>query len=61
MLEGLMKERFHGRFKDDKEGFAKTFFEMSEKFTFDPNKKIKPTARLDDVSGLDVDGLIKGI
>ncbi len=40
-IKKLYFERVNGRFKEDREGFAKAYLQLCDKFTFDEGKKAK--------------------
>jgi len=46
-MDRLVRERFNGRYQNDKEGFAKAFLDFSENATYDKTKKINQPARFD--------------
>lgn len=39
-MKKLYKERIHGRFKSDRDGFTKAYIELSETLTYDKTKKL---------------------
>ena len=43
-MASLWKERVQGRFKDDREGFAKAFLDLKDNATFDETKKLSGSA-----------------
>ena len=43
-VKKLYKERIHGRFKSDRDGFTKAYIELSETLTYDKTKKLTQNA-----------------
>ena len=44
-MQKLIEERFHGKYKDDSEGFAQAFMQFSDVVTYDQTKKVTQTSQ----------------